>query len=501
MKTIEEINEKIRNGDVVVVTAEEMIDIVREKGIEKAAKEVDVVTTGTMGAMCSSGAFLNFGHSDPPMKLAKNVFLNDVEAYGSLAAVDVYIGATARSRKDETYGGGHVIEDLVNKKEIYVTADGDKTDCYPKTHIETKITIDDLNQAILCNPRNAYQNYNVAVNSSDKTLYTYMGTLLPDFGNATFSSAGQLSPLLKDPYLKTIGIGTRIFLGGGIGYVIGEGTQHNTKVEYINDVPVGPSATLMVKGDLKTMNSKFLRGAYVYKYGTTLYVGIGIPIPVINEEIAKFCAISDDKIFTNVVDYGIQSRQRPIIKKVSYAELRSGKIEINNKEVPVSPLSSYKKAREIALELKNLIIKGKFLLTQPVALLPEGKLKPMKEIAKVIKVKDAMSAAITEDINAEISKIAKIMVEKNVNHIVILKNNELAGIVTSWDITKAYGLKTKNLTDIMTKDVITASPDESIEDAAKRLEKFNISALPVVVGKKVIGIITAEDISRHIKTK
>lgn len=501
MKTIAEINERIRKGEAVVVTAEEMIDIVQEKGVEKAAKEVDVVTTGTMGAMCSSGAFLNFGHSDPPMKLAKNVLLNGVEAYGSIAAADVYIGASARSLEDEHYGGGHVIEDLVNKKEIYVTAEGDKTDCYPKSSIETRITIDDLNQTILCNPRNAYQNYNVAVNSSDKTLHTYMGTLLPDFGNATFSSAGQLSPLINDPYLETIGIGTRIFLGGGIGYVIGEGTQHNTEAERINDVPVTPSATLMVKGDLKQMNSRFLRGGYVYGYGTTLYVGIGVPIPVINERIAKFCSISDDKIFANVVDYSVQRREKPVIKKASYAELRSGRITINDKEVPVSSLSSYNKAREIAYELKNLILQKEFFLTQAVEKLPNGKFKPMREIKKEIKVRDVMKPAIVVDLNSKISSVSKIMIEKNVNHIVVLDKGKMVGIVTSWDVAKAYGLKTENLTDIMTRNVIVASPDENIEDAAKRLEEYNISALPVVVGKKVIGMITAENISALIRNR
>jgi len=501
MKTIAEINEKIKNGDVVVVTAENMIDIVKENGVEKAAREVDVVTTGTMGKMCSSGAFLNFGHSDPPMKLSKNVFLNDVDAYGYIAAADVYIGAAACSRKNKCYGGGHVIEDLISRKEIYLTAEGDKTDCYPKTSIETKITIDDLNQAILCNPRNAYQNYNVAVNSSDKTLYTYMGTLLPNFGNVTFSSAGQLSPLINDPYLETIGIGTRIFLGGGTGYVIGEGTQHNTEVERINDVPVKPAATLMVKGDLKQMNSKFLKGCYVHKYGTTLYVGIGIPIPILNESLARFCSISDAQIFANVIDYAVPRRSKPLIRKISYAELRSGKITINDEEVPVSSLSSYKKASEIASELKNLILRKDFLLTQAVAELPKSKFKPMKEITKEIKVKDVMTEAIVADLDSEISHISRIMIEKNVNHIAILKKGLLVGIVTSWDITKAYGLKTENLTDIMTTNVIVASPDENIEDVAKRLDEHNISALLVVVEKKVVGIITAENISKLVKNR
>lgn len=80
----------------------------------------------------------------------------------------------------------------------------------------------------MVNPRNCYQNYAVAVNSTPETLHTYMGTLLPNYGNVTYSSAGELSPLINDPYFQTIGTGTRIFLCGAQGYVVGEGTQHST---------------------------------------------------------------------------------------------------------------------------------------------------------------------------------------------------------------------------------------------------------------------------------
>lgn len=497
-KTIDEINKRIEEGCAVVVTAEEMVDIVKEKGVNKASKEVDVVTTGTMGAMCSSGAFLNFGHTDPPMKLNR-AFLNDVEAYGGIAAVDVYIGSTQRSLKDKTYGGGHVIEDLVNGKEIYLSAEGDKTDCYPKTKLETTLTIDNLNQAILCNPRNAYQNYSVAVNSSESILYTYMGSLLPNFGNATYSSAGQLSPLLKDPFLRTIGVGTKIFLGGGTGYVIGEGTQHNTEVERINGVPVKPSGTLMVKGNLKEMKSKFLRGGYIYKYGTTLYVGIGIPIPVLDEEIAKFCAVSDSEIFSCVVDYGVQARSRPVIKKVSYSELRSGSIEINGGEVLTSSLSSYRKAREIASELKSMIIEKKFFLSNPVDKLPRSSFKPMREIKKDVFVKEIMKKAYTCTCDSTISEVSKIIVEKNINHIPVLKNGEMIGIVTSWDIAKAVAANKEHLEDFMTRNVITVDANDSIENAAKKLEENNISALPVLIEKKIVGIVTTEDISKLLK--
>ena len=217
-KTYGEINEKIRRKKAVVVTAEEIIDIVEKKGVEKAAEEVDVITTGTFGAMCSSGAFIIFGHPDPPIRMT-NITLNDVEAYGGLAAVDTYIAAASKSPNPEGYGGGHVIEDLISGKKIHLHAWGPGTDCYVRKDIDTWISMKDLNEAYLYNPRNCYQNYNIATNASDRTLHTYMGKLLPRMKNATYSSSGQLSPLLNDPHCDVIGIGTHVFLCGGDGYV------------------------------------------------------------------------------------------------------------------------------------------------------------------------------------------------------------------------------------------------------------------------------------------
>jgi len=103
-KTIHEINERIKEGNARVVTAEEMPQVVAELGEEGALAEVDVVTTGTFGAMCSSGCFFNFGHAEPPIRMEK-VWLNDVEAYAGIAAVDAYLGATEKSTtREENYG-------------------------------------------------------------------------------------------------------------------------------------------------------------------------------------------------------------------------------------------------------------------------------------------------------------------------------------------------------------------------------------------------------------
>ena len=378
-KTYEQINEKIRSKKAVVYTAEEVIDLVREKGAEKAAEEVDVVTTGTFGAMCSSGAFVNFGHSSPPIRMT-DIRLNDVMVDGGLAAVDTFIGATSTPvGKTGGYGGAHVIEDLIAHKKIHLHAWGPGTDCYVRKDIDTWITIDDVNDAYLYNPRNCYQNYGVATNTSDRTIYTYMGKLLPRMENATYSSAGQLSPLLNDPHLETIGMGTKIFLGGGVGYVTWPGTQYKTDVEEVNGVPVAGARTLALIGDMKQMDAKYVRGLDITGYGISLALGIGIPIPVLNKGIIERCAISDEQIFANMVDYS-QPVDRPPMARYSYAQLRSGKVEYNGKTVRTSSLSSYAGAKDVASKLKDWIEHGEFELTHPCMSFPtDVKLKKLEE--------------------------------------------------------------------------------------------------------------------------
>ena len=505
MKTIKEINQKIEKGDALVLTAAEMTNYVKENGIETAAKEVDVVTTGTFGAMCSSGAFLNFGHSDPPIKMNRT-FLNNVEAYSGLAAVDAYIGATQLNKNPRIgmdYGGAHLIEDLIKGKDVELVVESYGTDCYPLKEVETLINIDSLNQARMINPRNCYQNYAVATNSTDETLYTYMGTLLPNYGNVSYSSAGQLSPLLNDPYFETMGLGTRIFLCGGEGYIIGEGTQHSTEGERQNGVPVGSAGTLMLMGDMKTMNSDFVRGATMQKYGPTLYVGAGIPIPILNEEIAKRTAISDEDITCRVYDYGVPRRSRPVIKETNYKELKTGKIEINGIEIKTSPLSSYKKAEEVANELKNWINNGKFFLTEPVNKIPSKgytvnplEIKKPSILVKNIESKPVIIAYPTD----EISDVAKKLVENSINHLpVVDAEGKLMGIVTSWDIANAIAKGKVKLKDVMTKKVVIAREDEPVDVIARRIDKYEISGLPIIdKDNKVKGMITAEDISRLI---
>lgn len=361
----------------MVLTAEEVSALGRESSAAQVARKVDVVTTATFGPMCSSGMFINTGHSDPPIRM-ESATLNGVPVFTGIAAVDLYIGATENHPEKPSYGGAHLIESLIGGEDLELRAHAKGTDCYPRRDIRSIINRDKINEMIMFNPRNAYQNYPVAVNRSGSTKYTYMGSLLPRMGNANYSTSGELSPLLNDPEMRTIGLGTRIFFGGAQGYVGWYGTQYKSNAE-LNEygVPVSNAATLSLIGDARDMSTDYIRAAYYEGYGVSMFVGVGIPIPVLDEDMAARLMIRNEQITTRVLDYGDPSH--PELGRVDYARLMSGEIELEGRKIRTSSLSSLYKARKIAALLKKEVSSGKFFLSEPVMHFPKDKgLKSME---------------------------------------------------------------------------------------------------------------------------
>ena len=150
-------------------------------------------------------------------------------------------------------------------------------------------------------------------------------------------------------------------------------------------MPQAPAGTIGVMGDLKGMKSKYLRGTSFQGYGVSLVVGLGIPIPVLDEDVLKSAAVKDEDLWAQIVDYSEDYPQgRPsALGEVNYKQLKSGKITVKGKEVPTASLSSYPKAIEIAEELKQWIKDKKFFLTEYVQNLPGAdsgvSFKPLKE--------------------------------------------------------------------------------------------------------------------------
>ena len=259
-------------------------------------------------------------------------------------------------------------------KPIQIKAIGQKTDCYPRAIWENTITKHDINQFYLFNPRNLYQNFIVGVNGGDRTLYTYLGPLQPRLGNAVYSNPGAISPLLNDPDLDLVGIGSKIFLGGAIGYIAWEGTQHFPLQKRLpNRTPIGPAATVALIGDAKQMDSNWVRGCYFKNYGPSLMLGVGIALPVLQRSVIANCAVADGQVVAPVIDFSIPRRVRPTFGLVSYEQLQKGHVTIDGRSVKAAPLASKYRSQQIAQELKEWIETGKFTLSEPVAALPRDR--------------------------------------------------------------------------------------------------------------------------------
>lgn len=116
-------------------------------------------------------------------------------------------------------------------------------------------------------------------------------------------------------------------------------------------------------------------------------------------------------------------------------------------------------------------------------------------------VRDVMSrdVAIIKE-NASIEDAANLMIDTKVTHLpVVSHEKKIMGIVTAWDISKAVALKCSFLDQIMTEDVVVIYPDETIEKASEKMKLYNISSLPVIDSEnRIEGIITTDHLSTLI---
>jgi glutamate dehydrogenase/leucine dehydrogenase/CBS domain-containing protein len=110
--------------------------------------------------------------------------------------------------------------------------------------------------------------------------------------------------------------------------------------------------------------------------------------------------------------------------------------------------------------------------------------------------KDIMVSMKTIDINSSVQAAAALITDGFNNIISVLSpQGKLAGVVTSWDITHAVSkgvCEEQSLERIMTRDVVYASPADSILDIVRELEQNQISAMPVVEDGKVLGMINSD---------
>ena len=311
-RTVAQINEKIDNGEANIYTAEEFKKLIK-KGDAPSFEDVDVVTCGTCGVMSGTAAILNFIVSEPGEFIrAREVYLNGVPAYAGpcpnewLGSVDVILHGTAHSVHDDNYGGGFLLKDLLEGKDIDVvveSVDG-------KT-IKNTITIKDITRGQIIGARMAFKNYTAFTNPNTEAVSSIFAAtpLQGNLSGLTFSGCGDLNPLQNDIPHNTIKEGRKVLLNGTIGYILGDGTRSSAE-----------KPNLMLSGDLTKMDPYYI-GGFKTGQGGEIYDTVAIPIPVLNEEIYNNLLITDDKIDLPVAD--IKGRHLPL-DNTNYDEMWNG---------------------------------------------------------------------------------------------------------------------------------------------------------------------------------
>ena len=292
-RSIEEINQKIKNGDATVLTAEEVSTLVREGNTPKA-EDVDVVTTGTCGIMSGTAAILHVPVSDPgAFKKAKKIILNGVPVFPGpcpnewLGSVDMIIYGTAHSIYDHSYGGGFLFKDLVSGKDIEVemeSTDGEK--------IKSKTNIDEIGTAQMIGTRMAFKNYNSFTNPSKELISSIFHAIDMDgpFKGLSVSGCGQINPLQNDPLMKTICSGAKVLLNGSEGIVIGRGTRSSDE-----------KPNLMITADMTQMDPHYL-GGFKTGAGPEVFDSVAAAVPILNDNILKQTFIQNKDIKLPVAD-------------------------------------------------------------------------------------------------------------------------------------------------------------------------------------------------------
>ncbi len=414
IRSIEEINHKIANGEATVLTAEEVSQLVR-KGKEPKAEDIDVITPGTCGIMSGTAAVFHFKVSEPgKFKKAKKIFLNGVPGFPGpcpnewLGSVDLIVYGTAKSIYDEDYGGGFLFKDIVSGRDIKIEMKSTEGKI-----IKATANIDDMSTAKMIGTRLAFKNYTAFVNPSKEAISSIFHAIDMEgpYRGISFSGCGELNPLQNDPLMKTICVGSRVLLNGAGGIVIGHGTR-STKEK----------PNLMIAADMHNMDPHYL-GGFKTAAGPEIFNSVAVAIPVLNDEILKRTFIKNEDIklpiadirgrhkILGYTDYGAvwdDVDERPVYHPEgclscevcivrercptgAYSdtlntkrcfgcgmcvyscpngvfEMKSGtvKFKVDDRVMDIPVLcrqSDIKRARELALELKKRIYEGVFLIS------------------------------------------------------------------------------------------------------------------------------------------
>lgn len=289
--TLEQIQDRIDSRSARVYTASEFKELVRA-GERPRAEEVDVVTCGTMGVMSGTMAVMSVPVADPgTFKRAESITINGVAGTvgpcpnESLGLVDCIVYGT--SRRDRSYGGGHLFRDLVSGAtvEVEVVSEG-------RTY-HKDVTLDDVPFARMLTTRSAFKNYTCFVNGSDapfSTIFSGPDPLGGGCSEASVSGCGEINPVQNDPNLRYLHPGAAVLLNGAPGMVIGTGTR---------STPGKPNLSLAA--DMHLMDARYM-GGFRTSEGPECLTSVATAIPVTGPDSLEELSVLDEDVALPVAD-------------------------------------------------------------------------------------------------------------------------------------------------------------------------------------------------------
>lgn len=292
-RTFSQIQEKIRQGKAVVLTADEICNRVRSGEVVRF-EDVDVVTTATRAIMSGTYAVLSFPVAEPDSFVrASRVWLNGVPAQVGpcpnerIGMVDIIVNGTARSKSEPDYGGGLLFKDLVEGKPVVV-----EVETMEGRFFETRTTINQIPHARLFATRHAFKNYLAFVNPKNEPVSSifHASQFKGNLSEATFCGCGELNPVKNDPNLETIGIGTRVLINGAEGFVAGTGTRSS---------PEKPN--LSGFADMKSMVPEYM-GGFITSAGPEIINTWAVPVPVLSQSLLDSITKLDSELKLDIVD-------------------------------------------------------------------------------------------------------------------------------------------------------------------------------------------------------
>lgn len=103
--------------------------------------------------------------------------------------------------------------------------------------------------------------------------------------------------------------------------------------------------------------------------------------------------------------------------------------------------------------------------------------------------------------DASVYDAVRLLNKNKIGCLVITQNGEIAGIITERDLLERVLEKCRNpketrISEVMTKNVITGTPDMDALEATRLMFKIKVKKLPIVEGRRLVGIVTLTDIAR-----